>query len=149
MKIQREEVQLETLIEGAFAPDGVVLGTLQTAFPEALAVYAFGSRIQGNAHADSDLDLAVLVPGYADPLGLWDLASELCGQLGCAVDLLDLRAASTVMQYQVVTTGRRLWGKPLEAGLFECFVLSEKLALNEARGSLIQDIQKEGKVYGR
>ncbi|WP_292996284.1 nucleotidyltransferase domain-containing protein [Nitrosomonas sp.] len=39
--------------------------------PNLLAIYAFGSRIQGTAQIDSDLDLAVLVAGYAEPLVLW------------------------------------------------------------------------------
>ncbi len=46
----------------------------------------------------------MLVAGYADPLLLWNLASDLADMAGCPVDLLDLRAASTVMQYQVITT---------------------------------------------
>ena len=33
-----------------------------------MAVYAFGSRIQGTAQAESDLDLAILVEGYVDPV---------------------------------------------------------------------------------
>ena len=55
----------------------------------------------------------------------WDVA-QLAIALGCDVDLLDLRAG-TVMQYQVITTGQCLWAQQPAAGLFECFVLSEKL----------------------
>ena len=83
------------------------LQILQKRVPELLAVYAFGSQVQGSAGPESDLDLAVLVAGYADPLTLFSLASELSELAGCPVDLLDLRAASTVMQYQVITTGER------------------------------------------
>lgn len=99
---------------------------MQDRLPDLLALYAFGSRIQGQANADSDLDLAVLVAGYADPLLLFDLAGELADVAGCAVDLLDLRAA-----------------------LFEAAILSEKTALDEARNALINDIQHRGSVYGR
>lgn len=105
--------------ETALAAEGLVVTALRAAFPNLLVIYAFGSRVQGQAGPDSDLDLAVLVPGYADPLALWDAASELSAQVGCPVDLLDLRAASTVMQYQVLTSGCRLWGDALAAGLFE------------------------------
>lgn len=70
-----------------------------------LAVYAFGSRIQGTADERSDLDLAVLVQGCAGPLMLWDLAGEAADIAGCPVDLLDLRRASTVMQQQVLVKG--------------------------------------------
>lgn len=123
-------------------------GRLREALPNAMALYAFGSRMQGTAGHESDLDLAVLVPGYADPVRLWELAGELTDRAGCDVDLLDLRAASTVMQYQVLTTGRRLWAADHQADLFESFVLSEKTALDEARAGLLADIQKEGRVYG-
>ena len=73
--------------------------TLQARLPGLLAVYGFGSRVQGTEGPDSDLDMAVLVAGYADVTLLWQLAGELADIAGCAVDLLDLRAASTVMQY--------------------------------------------------
>lgn len=135
-------------IEAALAPDGPVVTMLLAAFPQALAIYAFGSRISGAANADSDLDLALLVAGYAEPLRLWELSGQLASTLGCAVDLLDLRLASTVMQYQVINQGRRLWAKGLSPGLFECFVLSEKTALDAARAGLLADIAREGRVYG-
>lgn len=143
------ETTLETRIQNALSADGLVISTLQTIWPQILAVYAFGSRIQGQARPDSDLDLALLVAGYADPLQCWATAQELALTLGCDIDLLDLRAASTVMQYQVLTTGQCLWAKQPEAGLFECFVMNEKLDLDMARAGLLDDIAQEGKIYGR
>jgi predicted nucleotidyltransferase len=118
------------------------------AFPNALAIYAFGSRINGTSNAQSDLDLAVLVAGYAQPIKLWEVASDLAEATHCEVDLLDMRAASTVMQYQILQTGRRLWAKELEADLFECFVLSEKLEFDHARAGLLADISQRGCIYG-
>lgn len=127
----------------------LIVQTLQDRLPHLLAVYAFGSRIQGTSGPDSDLDLAVLVAGYADPWELFDLASRLADLVGCEVDLLDLRAASTVMQYQVITTGERWWAKDVQAGIYEAAILSEKTALDEARAGLLADIQQRGVVYGR
>ncbi len=127
-----------------------LLQILQHDFPTLLAVYAFGSRIHGTARADSDLDLAVLVAGYADPLALWDAANgPLADTAGCAVDLLDLRAASTVMQHQILTRGERWWAKDGQAGLFEAAMLSEKTELDRARAGLLRDIAEKGNVYGR
>lgn len=117
--------------------------------PHILGIYAFGSRIHGTANAESDLDLAVLVAGYAAPLQLWDIANQLATELHYDVDLLDLRAASTVMQYQVITTGIRLWKKDIQCDLFEVYVLSEKTELDEARAPLLEQIKKEGSIYGR
>lgn len=114
-----------------------------------LAVYAFGSRVQGTAGAQSDLDMAVLVQGYADPLVLWELAGEAADIAGCPVDLLDLRRASTVMQQQILMGGERWWAAGEQAGLFECAMLSEKLELDRRRAALLRDIEREGQVYGR
>jgi len=126
-----------------------IVQTLQTRLPDVLAIYAFGSRIHGTAGPDSDLDLAVLVAGYADPLTVFDLAGTLADTAGCPVDLLDLRAASTIMQYQIITTGHRWWAKDGQAALFEAAMLSEKTALDTARAGLLSDIEQRGTVYGR
>jgi len=146
---QTNETAIDTQIKNALATDGPVLAVIRAAFPQTLAVYAFGSRINATANADSDLDLSILVAGYADPLRLWELSGELADIVGCPVDLLDMRAASTVMQYQILQTGHRLWGRELEAGLFEAYVLSEKTELDTARAGVLDDIQMRGSVYGR
>lgn len=126
-----------------------ILQILQTRVPHLLAVYAFGSRVHGTAQPDSDLDLAVLVAGYAEPLLLWELSGDLSDVAGCPVDLLDLRAASTVMQYQIITTGERWWARNAQAALYEAAILSEKTELDSARAGLLDDIQKRGNIYGR
>ncbi len=117
-----------------------------------MAVYAFGSRVRDDARQarpDSDFDMAVLVDGYADPLQLFDLAGALADVAACPVDLLDLRAASTVMQYQVLMEGKRLWARDVQAGLFEAAMLTEKLHLDEARQSQVREVMQRGAVYGR
>lgn len=122
---------------------------LRAALPRLLAVYGFGSRVQGSAGPHSDLDLAVLVEGYADPVQLWQLAADLASFAGCEVDLLDLRAASTVMQYQVITGGERWWARDAQAAVLESAILSEKTALDTARAGLLADVLQRGAVYGR
>lgn len=126
-----------------------MIQTLQTRLAHLMGIYAFGSRICGTAGPHSDLDLAVLLPGYADPVMLFELAGELADMAACPVDLVDLRAASTVMQYQIITTGQRWWARDEQAALFEAAILSEKTALDTARGALMQDIEQRGTVYGR
>lgn len=86
-----------------------LIGQIQQRLPHLLAVYAFGSRIHHHgekARADSDLDLAVLLEGYGDPVTLFNLCGSLADIAGCPVNLLHIRAASTVMQYQTVTIKR-------------------------------------------
>ncbi len=127
-----------------------IVEVLRAEWANLLAVYAFGSRVEGTEGPESDLDLAVLVEGYADPLQLWRVAGELADLAGCPVDLLDLRAASTVMQYRILTTGERWWHRDLlEVGLYEAAVLSEKLELDATRAGLIADIRQRGSVHGR
>lgn len=128
--------------------EGVKL-MLKKAIPSLSALYVFGSQATGHAGPDSDLDLAVLAD---EPLGaekLWDVSSQLADIACCHVDLLDLRAASTVMQYRIITTGKQLWAKGSQAALYECFILSAKTALDEARAGLLQDIQTTGTVYAQ
>ncbi|GGX58350.1 type VII toxin-antitoxin system MntA family adenylyltransferase antitoxin [Saccharospirillum salsuginis] len=125
------------------------LAILSRQFPNLLAVYAFGSRITGQARPDSDWDLAILVAGYADPWQLFETAGVLSEQAHCPVDLLDLRAATTVMQYQIITTAERWWALDSQADTFEAMVLSEMTELNTARAGLLRDIQQTGSVHDR
>ncbi|MFM8610314.1 MAG: type VII toxin-antitoxin system MntA family adenylyltransferase antitoxin [Burkholderiaceae bacterium] len=130
-------------------PELSVVEHLRHRVPGLLAVYAFGSRMEGTAGPQSDWDLAVLVSGYADPVLLWDVAGELADLLGTEVDLLDFRAASTVMQHQILTRGQRWWARDVGPSLFEAAVLSEMTDLNERRAPLMADIARRGSVHGR
>jgi predicted nucleotidyltransferase len=122
---------------------------LRSRWPDLLAIYCFGSRVSGHVRSDSDLDLAVLPECRLDPVEVWEIASHIASDTGIDVDLVDLRGASTVMQHQVVTTGRRLYAKPLVAELWEAMVLSEKTRLDEARSGLVRDVLARGAVHGR
>lgn len=116
-----------------------IVRLLQARLPEPLAIYAFGSRSEGTAGPDSDLDLAILVGGYADPLQLWEISGQIADIARCPVDLLDFRAASTVMQYRILTTGQRWWAADSRADLYEAGVLSDKTELDSARAALPND----------
>jgi predicted nucleotidyltransferase len=129
--------------------EALVVEFLRERVPRLMAVYAFGSLIAGQANDASDLDLAVLVEGYADPVELWKLSGDLATIVGRDVDLLDFRAASTVMQYQIITTGVRWWEADSRAANYESFVLSEMTDLNERNAEIIADIERTGTVYGR
>lgn len=121
---------------------------LHQRLPGLQAIYAFGSRIEGCAGPESDLDLAVLLPGYASATQLWAVASDVAELANCPVDLLDFRAASTVMQYRILTTGQRWWALDSAVDAYEAAIFSEKTALDTARAPLLADIQREGRVHG-
>ena len=76
-------------------------------------------------------------------------SSDLAELLHCEVDLLDFRAASTVMQYQILTKGQRLYAVDQQVGSYEATLLSAMTTLNEARAGLLADIKKDEAVYGR
>jgi len=126
----------------------IICDFLRSQLPNLMGVYLFGSQAQNSAGADSDLDLAVLVAGYVEPLTLWELGNQLAEKLNIDLDLLDLRAATTVMQHQVLTGGQRLWSSGSQTDEFELFVLSEKFDLDLWRKPIIDQIQEKGRIYG-
>jgi len=125
-----------------------VQALLRDRLPGLIAIYVFGSQATGQATETSDIDIAVLAGGVVDPLFLWELAGALADILHLPVDLLDLRSASSVLQYQVITTGRCLWSSGSEAGIYEAFILSEKTRLDAARAGLVSDISHTGRIHG-
>lgn len=127
----------------------ILINQIKSSLPNVLAIYAFGSQITGHSNEHSDLDLAVLIDGQVETFDLWDLASQLVEIAGCDVDLLNMRLASTVMQYQILQTGRTLWAKQPDAGIFESFILSEKINLDVLRKELLEDIDQRGSIYAR
>ena len=74
---------------------------------------------------------------------LFEVAGDLADIVGCHVDLLDLRAASTVMQYQIITTGQCWWQADHQAALFEAAILSERTMLIETRARVWADISQQ------
>jgi hypothetical protein len=65
------------------------------------------------------------------------------------VDLVDLRAASTVMQVQVLRTGQVIDDPdPTGRALFEAAVLGAYARLNERRAGIIADAKARGTIHG-
>lgn len=129
--------------------EAAIVDRLKRRLPDALSIYLFGSVATGEAGPESDVDLAVLNDGRLDPVHLWETAAEMAEIVGRHVDLVDLRAASTVLQHQIVTRGRRLFARNGQADVYEAFILSEKMALDVRNAALMADILREGRVYGR
>ena len=126
-----------------------IIGCLRGALPGLAGIWLFGSQAGGDAGPASDVDLAVLVDGKANPLDLWHIAAELATIAGRPVDLVDLRDASTVMQSQIVTKGRRLWSRDAGPALYELAILREKMDFDVARAGLMADIARTGKIHER
>ncbi|MBC7953206.1 MAG: nucleotidyltransferase domain-containing protein [Rhodospirillaceae bacterium] len=128
--------------------DGDIIAAVRAVLPDVQALTLFGSRAQGVERPDSDLDIAVMLPAPADPVSLWESGETIARTLNVDVDLVDLRKASTVMQFQIITTGRHLLAVTPELERYEAFIMAEMMDLNEARAPLLADIQREGRVHG-
>lgn len=131
------------------AVQDVVAEIVPAAVPGVIAVYQFGSTVDGTEHAQSDLDLALLASSPLPNLDRWALQEDLAAELRRDVDLVDLRAASTVMQAQVLDRGTVLFeGDRTARQQFEMHVCSAYALLNEERAGILNDVQARGRVYG-
>ncbi len=129
--------------------DQEALEILREAVPGLLAVYRFGSTSAAMAGPESDVDLAVLARTRLDAVARFELQDRLASVLRRPVDLVDLRAASTVMAMQVVGAGTVLYeSDPAERARFEDLTFSLYARLNEERRGILDRIAREGTVYG-
>lgn len=126
-----------------------VLSALQADLPTLKGVYLFGSRADGSALPDSDFDLAFLAPGHVlDDYALYCLRLKLAQLLNADVDLIDLNHASTVLQFQIVAKGQRIFSSDsLFCDEFDLFVFSSYQRLNESQQDLLEDIKTRGRIY--
>ena len=121
---------------------------LKETVPGLLVVYRFGSEAQGTARPGSDIDLAVLALNRLAPNMLVELQQGLATTLHRDVDLIDLRAVSTVMQMQVLSTGECVFsGDDGARELFEMVVYASYARLNEERSGILDDVRTRGSVY--
>jgi predicted nucleotidyltransferase len=116
---------------------------LLSTFPNLLAIYVFGSFGTQYEIDTSDLDLALISPTPLDPVQLWYLAQEIARKIDRDVDLVDLREASTVFRFQVITNGSRIYCRnKIDCDFLETSYISMYLRLNEERKEMINDIWK-------
>lgn len=127
-----------------------IIAFLQANITDVRAGYVFGSRADGTMNGESDWDIAFLTDrAPMDTLERWKLAQALAAELNADVDLIDLQAASTVLQFQIITTGERLFCTDhFFCENFEIMVYSSYQYLQEERKEILEDIKKRGSVYG-
>lgn len=120
-------------------------------FPQVEGIYLFGSRAGGYARPESDWDVGLLFPHQAqpEPMTFFDGQVILTGKTGANLDLLNLRTVDTVMQFQVITTGQRIFCRDeLACALFEMYTYSRYQYLQEERKDILSDILHRKSVYG-
>ena len=118
--------------------------------PDLLVAYRFGSTVTGATHAGSDVDLAVLAPRPLEGERRFEIAGKLEAELRRGVDLVDLRAAPTVLRMQVMTTGTVIVVQDERARTeFENLTFSQYVRLNEERRAIVEQVLRERSVHGR
>ncbi len=117
--------------------------------PDLLVAYCFGSTVTGATHAGSDVDLAVLTPRPLEGERRFEIAGRLEAELRRGVDLVDLRAAPTVLRMQVISTGTVIVVQDEKARVeFEDLTYSQYARFNEERRAIVEQVLRERSVHG-
>ncbi|MFE8701739.1 nucleotidyltransferase domain-containing protein [Cytobacillus sp. FJAT-54145] len=111
-------------------------------------IYLFGSFANGTTHPKSDIDIAYLSNSTITPYERFSLAQKLASSLNRDVDLIDLNAASTVFQSQIISNGQPIYCvNDVRKAEFEMLVLKKYAKLNEERKIILNRIEESGQIY--
>ncbi len=144
-------VKMEKDKDNIAACERLISLVLET-WPDTQAIYLFGSWGSAYERPESDVDIAVLLPApqakKAGSLALSDLHLALQTALDREVDLINLRQVPTVLQKEVVMTGRRIFCVPGPiVDEFELLVLALYQKLNEERAGILAEGFRSGRFY--
>jgi predicted nucleotidyltransferase len=118
------------------------------AIPDVNGIYLYGSFAKNQATAESDVDLAVLGPEKYDEQCLQVLSEKIARVLRRDVDLVDLRAVSTVFKMQIVSTSKRVYcADQYACDYFDMVTYVAYLHLQETRKEIIDSIIQRGSIY--
>ena len=129
-----------------------MVATIQEHYPDVEAIYLFGSYGTEYERADSDVDVALLLPietaKKAGSLMFKDCRTALGTLLQRQVDLVNLRLVNTVFQNEIINTGRLLCTASQHAvDDFEMLSLSLYQKLNEERAEILGQIIQTKRIY--
>lgn len=132
--------------------DEVIVRIVVAHYPTTQAIYLFGSYGTADEWPDSDVDIALLLPAEQTS-GLPHLALTPCHHslqdtLGKSVDLLNAREISTVLQKEIIASGRVLYCADDDAvAEFEMLTLSHYQKLNDERKAILESFAQTGRAY--
>ena len=125
---------------------------IQAVLPDAVAAWVFGSAASGSMNADSDIDVAVLLPLNDARRSTWALrtaAQDLAKNWGSPVDLVNFAVVSCVLQKEILSAGRVLFSTDdFIVGSAELQALGQYRDFNERNQTEFEQISRTGKVYG-
>jgi uncharacterized protein len=121
-------------------------------YPSTQGIYLFGSYHTDREWKESDVDIALLLPHITakqeGSLYLSECSIRLETILKKDMDLINLRMVSTVLQFQVITSGRLIYTYDNNAiDEFEMLTCSYYQKLNEERQEILEDFFITGKAY--
>ena len=128
-----------------------IVKTVLSFYPDAEAIYLFGSYLTPDQKQDSDVDIAVLFPHEKAKL-LRNLAGSVCRDalenvLKRSVDLINIRTVNTVFQNEIIQQGRVIYQQNERVvDEFEMLVMSFYQKLNEERAGILEDILESGRI---
>ena len=128
-----------------------IIKTVLKFYPDADAIYLFGTYLTPDQRQDSDVDIAILLPhGKAKALrslAMSDCRGALEDALKRTVDLINLRMVNTVFQVEIIHSGRLIYQRSEYAvDEFEMLAISFYQKLNEERAGMLQDILTSGMI---
>jgi predicted nucleotidyltransferase len=124
--------------------------TLLAAFPNAWAIYVYGSFARGDESSTSDIDLALLLPPDEKIDDLLTAISKISTQVHREIDLIDLRKVSDVLRREVLAEGRILYSSHPDRVLeWEGTAISRYQRYREEVRDLLSDFQSTGIGYRR
>lgn len=129
-----------------------IVETVLSHYLQTQAIYLFGSYAAGQERADSDVDIALLLPPEmakrAGNLALSQLHLSLSEQLGKEVDLINLRQVSSVFQKEIIMAEQKIFcADTVAADEFEMLTLSFYQKLNEERREILAEFACTGRAY--
>ncbi len=142
---------MESLLSQPGKVDAIVRAVV-SAYPEVEGIYLYGSMAGGESNQESDVDVALVLPGASarsiGSLALSELRFGLEDVLRRPVDLVNARAAPIVLQKEIIATGTPIYAAD-PAGLqqYEMIVLSLYGKLNEERRGILEDFASSGRAY--
>ena len=120
-------------------------------YPATQGIYLFGSFATADERADSDVDIALLLPlNDAERTGqlvLSDLHRQISRTLGRDVDLLNARLVSTVFQKEIIFGDLIYCADRYAVDEFEMLTLSYYQKLNEERAEILAEFRRTGRAY--
>lgn len=124
---------------------------IQRVLPDAVAAWLYGSAGSGSMNADSDIDIAVLLPLTDARKTSWSLQNQtqaLAERWLRKVDLVNFSAVSFVLQKEILSGGKLLFSTDdFIAGNAELQALSQYRDFNERNAQEFERIARTGKVY--